>query len=139
MDAASTQGVEHDRQRRGQRLALAGAHLGDGAVVEHHAADELHVEVAHAHRALAGLADERETLGQQMVEARAALRPRAQFVGSFAKFGVARVLELRLEVPYLADALLVGLELLRLAHAKRAVQEGHGGERSIGPLVKLPV
>ena len=44
----------------GERLALAGLHLGDVAAVEDHAADELHVEVAHAHRAPPGLADERE-------------------------------------------------------------------------------
>jgi hypothetical protein len=46
--ALAGQRVEVDRQRRHQRLALAGAHLGDLAVVQHHAADELDVEVPHA-------------------------------------------------------------------------------------------
>src|SRR5258708_757366 len=49
--------VEDDRQGGGQRLALAGLHLGDLPVVERHPADQLHVEVAHAHRSPAHLAD----------------------------------------------------------------------------------
>ena len=55
---------EVDRQGRHQRLALAGAHLGDLAVVERHAADQLDVEVAHLQRALARLAHRGEGLGQ---------------------------------------------------------------------------
>ena len=41
--------VEHHGERARERLALAGAHLGDRAAVEHHAADQLDVEVAHLH------------------------------------------------------------------------------------------
>ena len=55
-------------QRGDQRLALAGAHFGDLAVVQRHAADQLHVEVAHLQRPLAGLADDGERLGQERVE-----------------------------------------------------------------------
>ena len=68
VDAAAGERVEDDRERRRERLALAGAHLGDRAAVEDHAADELHVEVAHPERPLAGLADDREDLGQDLVE-----------------------------------------------------------------------
>ena len=46
MDAAAGERVEIDRQRRHQRLALAGLHLGDPALVQDHAADQLHVEMA---------------------------------------------------------------------------------------------
>ena len=60
--------VEDDRQGGGERLALAGLHLGDRAVVQHHAADQLHVEVALAERALAGLARKGEALGKEVVE-----------------------------------------------------------------------
>ena len=66
--------VQVDRQRRDERLALAGAHFGDLAVVQRHAADQLHVEVAHLQRALAGLADDGEGLGQQRVERLAVAR-----------------------------------------------------------------
>jgi hypothetical protein len=51
-----------------QRFAFAGFHFGDLALVQHHAADQLHVEVAHLHRAPAGLADHGEGLGQNLVE-----------------------------------------------------------------------
>src|SRR3712207_8465754 len=61
LDAAAVQRVQDDRERAGERLALAGAHLGDRAVVQDHAADHLHVEVPHAHRALAGLRSEEHT------------------------------------------------------------------------------
>ena len=49
-------------------LALAGLHLGDLALVEHDAADQLDVEVAHPERPLHRLAGHREDLGQDLVE-----------------------------------------------------------------------
>ena len=93
--------------------------------MEHHPADQLHVEVAHAHRALPGLAHEREALVQQIVEALAVARALAQLVGRLAQLAVGVVLELGLERVDPSDALFIGLELLGLAHAKRAVQKGH--------------
>jgi hypothetical protein len=51
-----------------QGLAFTGAHFGDHAFVQGHAADQLHVEVAHAHDALAGFTGDREGFGQQLVE-----------------------------------------------------------------------
>jgi hypothetical protein len=40
------------------------------ALVQHHAADQLHVEVAHLHRAPARLAHHRKGLGQNLVQRR---------------------------------------------------------------------
>ena len=60
--------VEDRRERRDERLALAGAHLGDPALVEDGAADQLDVEVAHLERPLHRLAGHREDLGQDVVE-----------------------------------------------------------------------
>ena len=68
MDALAGERVEIDRQRRDQGLAFAGAHLGDRALVQHHAADQLHVEMAQAERALGGLADGGEGRDQKIVE-----------------------------------------------------------------------
>ena len=68
VDAAPGQRVEDRGQRRDEGLALAGPHLGDLALVEHGAADELDVEVAHAERPLHRLAGHREDLGQDVVE-----------------------------------------------------------------------
>jgi hypothetical protein len=79
--AVAGQRVQIAGQRGHQRLAFAGLHLGDLALVQHHAADQLHVEVAHLHRAPAGLAHHRKGLGQNLVQrlplGRLLLRPRS--------------------------------------------------------------
>ena len=62
------QRVQIAGQRRHQRLALAGLHLADLALVQHHAADQLHVEVPHLHRAPPRLAHHGERLGQYLVQ-----------------------------------------------------------------------
>ena len=56
--------VQIDGEGGDQGLAFAGLHLGDRAVVQHHAADELDVEVALAERTLGGFAHRREGLRQ---------------------------------------------------------------------------
>ena len=66
--ALAGQRVQVRGQRRDERLALAGAHLGDLALVQDHAADQLHVEVTQPQRAARGLADDGERLGQHVVE-----------------------------------------------------------------------
>ena len=68
VDAETREGVEVDRQGRHQGLALAGAHLGDAALVQHHAADQLHVEVALAEHALGSLAHGGEGGHEDVVE-----------------------------------------------------------------------
>ena len=64
MHALAGQGIEVCRERRHQGLAFTGTHFGDLAVVQHHAADQLHVEVAHPECTLAGLAHNRKGFGQ---------------------------------------------------------------------------
>ena len=66
--AQTGQRIEIGRKRGHQGLALAGGHLGDLARVQHHAAHELGVEVAHAHRAPRGLPAHREGLHQEVVD-----------------------------------------------------------------------
>ncbi len=97
VDALALQRVQVDRQGRDQRLAFAGAHLGDAAVMQHHAADHLHVEVALAERALGGLAHHREGLVEDGIEAAAALDAAAQLVGLGAQRIIAQRRHLRLE------------------------------------------
>ena len=60
--------VEVGGQRGDERLAFAGLHFRDPAAVQHHAADELHVEVAHVEHAPAGFAHDGEGLRQHVVE-----------------------------------------------------------------------
>jgi hypothetical protein len=66
--AFARQRVEVGGQRGHQGLAFAGAHLGDLAVVQHHAANELDIEVAHAMNPLASFAYHREGFGEQRLE-----------------------------------------------------------------------
>ena len=68
MHAFAGQRVEIDGQGGDQRLAFAGLHFGDVAVVQHHAADQLHVEMALAEGALGGLAHHREGFRQEVVQ-----------------------------------------------------------------------
>ena len=95
--------------------------------MEHHAADQLDVEVAHAHVAPAGLADDREALRQQVVERLAVARAGAQLVEPLAQLLVAVELELGLEGVDRGDALLVAPELLGLADVQRALENAHAG------------
>ena len=67
---ATGEGIEVGRQRRHQRLPLARGHLGDLALVQHHPADELGVEMAHVQHAARGLATDREGVRQDLVENR---------------------------------------------------------------------
>ena len=68
VDAASGEGVEVAGEGGDEGLAFAGLHLGDLALVEDVAAEELDVEVAHADGALAGFADDGKGLGEDFVE-----------------------------------------------------------------------
>ena len=56
MHALTGQGIQVGRQGGYQGLALTGAHLGNLAIVQHHAADQLHIEVAHVQHPSGGLA-----------------------------------------------------------------------------------
>ena len=47
MHALARQRIQVSRQRGDQCLAFAGTHLCDFTLVQHHAADKLHVIVAH--------------------------------------------------------------------------------------------
>ncbi len=118
MHALAEQRVEVDRQRRGQRLALAGAHLGDLALVQHDAADELDVEVAHLQHALAGLAHQREGLGQQRVERLAGSDAGAELVGLGAQGVVGQCFVLRLQRVDALDRTAVLLEQAVVARAE---------------------
>ena len=66
--ALAFQGVEIDRQCRDQGLALAGAHFGNLARVQNHAADQLHVVGAQPEHPARGLAHGRERFRQQTVQ-----------------------------------------------------------------------
>ena len=115
MYAAAGQRVQIDRERRDQRLAFAGLHLGNLALVQHHAADELNVEMALAERALAGLAHGGESGDENVVEGRAVGELFLELFGARAQRFVGELLDLLLQRvdgidprPVGADAPVVG-------------------------------
>ena len=90
MDALAGERVEIDGERRDQRLAFAGAHLGDRAFVQHHAADQLHVEMALLQRALGRLAHGGEGGNGEIVERLAGGELGAERLGLAAQLLVAQ-------------------------------------------------
>jgi len=68
MYAAACNGVKRNRQRRYERLPLSGTHLGDLSLVEHHAAEQLHVEMPLAGGTLGCFAHHRKNMRQYFIE-----------------------------------------------------------------------
>ncbi len=68
VNALAGQCIQVDGQCGDESLTFTGLHLCDGAMVQNHAADELHVEVAHVHRAAASLAAHGEGFGQDAIQ-----------------------------------------------------------------------
>src|SRR5688500_6834689 len=66
--AASGQRIQIRRQSSDESFALAGAHLGNLSLVENDAADQLHVEMAHAGRANTCFAHDGECFRKELVE-----------------------------------------------------------------------
>ena len=91
------QRVQVGGQCRHQRLALAGRHLRDLALVQHHAAHELHVEVAHADGPPRRLTARGERLGEKRLEVVRVGQPLSQLVGLAAQLDVRQRLHRGLE------------------------------------------
>ncbi len=68
VDAVAGERVEIAGKGGDEGFAFAGFHFRDLALVQNHAADQLHVEVAHLDAAPAGFADDCEGFGQDLVE-----------------------------------------------------------------------
>ena len=97
MHAAAGERIEIDRQRGDQSFAFAGFHLRDLAVVQHHAANQLDVEMTLAERALACLAHGGEGRHQDVVERLAAGELLLEGLGARAQRIVGELLELFLQ------------------------------------------
>ena len=89
--------IQIDRERRNQRLAFARSHLGDRALVKHHAADQLDVERTLAERPLGGLADGGEGRHQKVIERRTGRKFGPELLGTGAQLVVRELLELGLQ------------------------------------------
>jgi hypothetical protein len=134
MDAPAGEAVEIAGQGGDQRLALAGAHLGDAAAVQHDAAHHLHVVVSLAQGALGRLPDGGEGLGEQVVQGLAILQALAVVAGLGPELGVGEPDQLGLDGADLLhqghdaldDAIVVGAkELLEgICHRGRGALQG---------------
>jgi hypothetical protein len=110
VDALSTKGVEVGRHRGDERLALAGAHLGDLAAVQGPGTDHLDVVMALTEHPLGGLAHDGEGLRFEVVERLPVVESGPELVRPGAKFGVGERLDGRLERVDSLDQSLEGLE-----------------------------
>ena len=108
MHATTAQGVQIGWQGCGQGFTFTGAHLCDTAVIQHHAAQQLHVEVTHAEDALARLTHYREGLRQQVFQHFTLFQARAELVGLGFQFVIGQFFHVRF---HLVD------QLNRFAHA----------------------
>ena len=97
VDAPAGERVQIDRQRRRKRLALAGLHFGDHALVEDHPAHKLDVEMALSQGALGGLAHGGESLDEQVVRICAGLDAFAECVRAGPERTVRQRLQFRFE------------------------------------------
>ncbi len=118
MHALARERVQIGRQCRNERLAFARAHFGDLAEVQHHAANQLNVEVAHLEDALAGFAAHRKGFDQQRIHARPLGDTLLEFLGLAAQLLIAQLGDLRLEGVDRRDGFLVLLDKPLVTAAK---------------------
>ena len=125
VDALAGERVQIGGEGGHQRLALAGLHLGDPALMEDHAAQQLHVEVAHAHSPDGGLPDHGEGFGQDVVQGLALCEPVLKELGLSPQLLVGHGLvsglqgvDLRHDGPHLLQLALAGVpqQLIQKSH-----------------------
>ena len=114
VSAVAFERVQIQRQRRDERLALARAHLGDLALVQDDAADDLDVVVAHLHLPLGGFADDGEGLGQDVVERGAVFESRDELRRLGGELIVGEALDIALPVGDRIDRAGESLDLARV-------------------------
>ena len=110
MHAAPREGVQVHRQGGGERLAFAGTHFCDSAVVQGNTALKLNVEMTHLQRALARFAHRGVGLRQQHVEGFALAKTFAQLRSSGLQRGIVKRLEFTFQYIDLLDNPSVLLE-----------------------------
>ncbi len=89
--AIAGQCVEVGREDGDERLAFAGLHFGDAALVQHDAAHDLHPVRTHAEHAVGCLAADGERLRQQIVERFARRQPVFEFLRLLAQLLVGQL------------------------------------------------
>ncbi len=123
MHALARQRVQIDRQGTDQGLPLTGAHLGNSAHMQDHAADQLLIVVTQANDASRRLSYDRERLGQNRIERLSIADTLAEFVGHRAKRGIIQRLETRFECVDLNHRLVQRAQYALVATTKNTRQD----------------
>ncbi len=131
MDALALDRVEISRQRCDQSLALASAHLGDLAAVEHDAADHLDIEMAHPEHSDRGFANRGEGFGQDLIERLARGELLAELLGLRGQLLVGERLDLLLERVDLVDRLAHRADVAFVGRAEDGFGKGFEHERDL--------
>ena len=129
MHALARERVQIHGQRGRERFALARAHFGNLALVQGHAADQLHVKVAHLHHALGGFAHHGESFRQKLIQRFALAQPLFELLRFGADLLVGQLLELRLQRVDARHRLAVLLEQAIVTAAKELGQKSKGHTR----------
>ena len=127
VDPFPGQGVEVGGEGGHQGLALAGLHLGDAALVENDAADELHPVGAKPQNPVRGLPAGGKGLGEKIVQGLPLLIPLLEFCGLGLELGVGEPLVLLFQGLDFADNGINALDLLCHVGAEQFGQKTHSG------------
>ena len=98
VDAFAGERIQIGGQRRDERLSLTRPHLGDLAVVQHHPAEQLDVEVPQAETPPCRFPDAGESFHEQVVE----LHPVLESPAEFHRLGLQLVVAQRPDLPFQA-------------------------------------
>ena len=125
VNALARERVEVARKRCNERFALARAHLGDAALVQDDAADELNVEMSLPDGAPRRLANDRERLGKHRIKALAAPVAALEFLGLAAKLLVRKLFDAPFELVDLLNERPYLLYLLLARVSEKSVNKSH--------------
>ena len=132
VDALSGQGVQIGGQGGHQGLALAGAHLGDAALVQHDAAHHLDPIGAQPQHAPRGLAAGGKGLGQDVVQGLAVGQTGLELGGLGLELGVGQGLILLLQGVHLVRDGIDGLQLPLRGRAEDLGKQTHIRKTPLG-------
>ena len=94
LDPLALQGIEVGRKGGHERLSFTGLHLGNPALMEDNATDQLDPEGLHADGSLCCLPDRRKGLGQEVIQRLALCQPLLEFRSLRRQFLVRKLLHI---------------------------------------------
>ena len=127
--------IQINRQSGGQCFAFTRAHLGNFAVVQRHATQDLHVKVPHLHHTFGPLTHDSKSLRQHRIQCFAFGNAIFEFLCLLAQPIVGQLLELGLQCIDLSEHVAVLFEQAVIATAEDFCQyvDGHECKTGLGP------